>query len=214
MHRTWKWTQIEKIKKYLGEIWKKVYIIRWDWSRKWTNDSNYYDPESEFFKEFTENKFNKSIEDWEIASDRMQREIKIWQKRLLKKINNWDEKDVIVLVDRWPISKAILNWDLSKENLLEYTTWNWKKEKRILPDMILSLEADTDTLLSRFNNLDNDEQSKLRRKNIINKNIQYTEIIDKLPEEIKSKIVRIDTSKDIIIIFEEIQKDVKKYFNF
>jgi len=205
MHRTWKWTQINKLKKYLEEIWKKVFVIRWDWSRTWINNDKYYDPESKYFKEFTKNKSDKNIEDWQETSNRMQRELAIWKKKYSRK-----NEDAIILVDRSVISRASLDWDTSEETLLKYTDWSWKEKNRLLPDIIFLLEADTNTLLKRFWKYENDEQSNMRRKNIKEKNDQYKEIIEKLPNEITKRIKTIDASQKSDEIFEIVKEKIKE----
>lgn len=222
LHRSGKGTQIELLKNKLKEVGIPCVSIKGEGYRQGSGVSK-EDPESDFWKKISEQL--KSGADWDLwdeASYRLARELIVWRERILsKEITKSLAPFGVLLIDRSLISKANLkNLQLkpppekifSNEELYPPESQHHKKitVDMILPDLIIELFAPKEILLTRLDASDQDYD--FRKNNIENKYKQYIEAKEHLPEEIKNRIVNIDSSGEPDEVYKKILEEIKTRF--
>ena len=223
IHRAGKGTQIEILKTKLEEMGIPCISVRGEGYRSGSGDS-FNNPKSNFWSEISDRikKGDENKELWDEASYRLAREFVIWKYRVL---SSEVEKTLapfgVLLVDRSLISKSVLKSIQSESGRLpndkvlsneEIYPSNIQKNKKItvdmvLPDIIFELVAPKEILLKRLNNHDSDYN--FRKNNIENSYDIYVEAKEHLPEEIRSRIVTIDSSIEPNEISEQVLKEIK-----
>lgn len=159
---------------------------------------------------------------WDEASYRLARELIVWRERILSgKIDKALAPFGVLLIDRSLVSKATLKSlqlepppekIFSNEELYPPESQHRKKVTvdMVVPDLIVELSAPKEVLLTRLSA--GDPNYDFKRDNIENKYEQYTEAKEHLPEEIKRRIVNIDSSGKPEEVYQNILGEIKKKF--
>jgi thymidylate kinase len=224
-NRVGKGAQIELLKSELEKAGIPCLSIRGEGYRQGSGASP-ADPESEVWKkisgELNDVKNGANWERWDEASYRLARELVVWRERILSgKIAKTLAPFGVLLVDRSLVSKATLKSlqlkpppekIFSNEELYPPESQHRKKitVDMVLPDLIIELSAPKEVLLTRLNA--SDPNYDFKRDNIENKYEQYAEAKEHLPEELKSRIISIDSSGKPEEVYEHILEAVKAKF--
>ena len=224
-NRAGKGMQIELLRSRLEKAGIPCVSIRGEGYRQGSGASP-ADPESDVWKkiggELNDVKNGAAWDQWYEASYRLARELIVWRDRILSgKIEEALAPFGVLLIDRSLVSKATLKSlqmkpppekIFSNEELYPSESQHRRKitVDMVLPDLIIELSAPKEVLLARLSV--SEPNYDFKRDNIENKYEQYTEANEHLPEEIKSKIVNIDSSGKPEEVYENILEEIKTKF--
>ena len=224
-HQSGKDVQIELLRNELEKAGVPCLSIRGEGYRQGSGVSP-ADPESDVWKkiskELNDLKNGSDWDQWDEASYRLARELIVWRERILsEKIAKALAPFGVLLIDRSLVSKATLKSlqlkpppekIFSNEELYPPELQHRKKVTvdMVLPDLIIELSAPKEVLLTRLNA--SDPNFDFKRDNIENKYEQYTEAKEHLPDEIKNRIVNINSSEKPEEVYKKIIEEVKRKF--
>ncbi len=225
IHRTGKGTHIENLKNRLGELGIPYADIRGEGSRPGKGGTT-GDPPSEPWLKLNEalhkREGGEDVDRWDEAAYRLARELIVWRDRFLKrKIEASDSPFGALIVDRSLLSRAALmkhrlqpppDKIFSTEDLYPEKIQNRKKitVEMILPDIIIELVAPKEVLISRLEQ--DDPRYEFRKRNIETMYVTYMEAKNHLSEEIRKRIVTIDSSRNEDEIFTDIEVAIRAKF--
>lgn len=225
LHRAGKGTHIENLKSRLEELHIPYADIRGEGSRPGKGETP-GDPLSEPWlklnKALHRREGGEDVEKWDEAAYRLARELIVWRDRFIKrKIRESDAPFGALIVDRSLLSRAALMKHrlqpppekiFSTEDLYPDKIQNRKKitVDMILPDIIIELVAPKEVLMSRLDK--SDPHYKFRKRNIETMYDTYIEAKNHLSEEIRQRIVTIDSSRDEETIFADIETAIRARF--
>ena len=221
MHRSGKGTQIELLKNKLTEAGIPCISIKGEGYRSGSGSTE-SDPKSDFWERMSKHLEKKDSDFglWEEASQRLAREMLVWRKRILsRKIDEALAPFGVMLIDRSLISKAnlrTLQQPQSQEKIFSgeelYPTLSRQHKKitvdMVLPDMIIDLVAPKEALLARLDV--SDPYYDFRKANIESKYDMYMDAKEHLPQEIRDRIVTLDSSVDQDELYEAILKVIRE----
>jgi len=206
INRVGKGTQINKIKNVLVEVGISFIELRGDGTRDGLGKEE-GDPLDFWWQENSKRiRAEGTTEDWHYAAYKLMVELSQWREkaRLLNK--------KIILLDRSLISRAsfILDREMNQFGTLEINNLYPVQEERklkiedILPDVIFELFAQKEILINR---LDKKEPKYGFRLNIIENCYEnYYKAKESLSSFIKERIIRIDSSMPIDVVFDNLME--------
>lgn len=214
LHNNGKTTQLGLLKESLEQRGYFTLIRRGDGSRKGFGEDE-SDPVSEWWQEnrprilATGFEGRASHDAATEASDRLNRELYLtknwWMPRELKKRR---QETGVILLDRGLISRLFVYRRYKPQAESEdvgYFSTRGKQREAVIPSVIFLLHAPLDILIAR-----NVERQEGDSKQVFNKTIlenyydDFERYIRKLPEEVKSRTIVIDSSKTIPEIQQEL----------
>jgi thymidylate kinase len=215
MHRSWKWTQIEMIKKRFIEEWIHCLTVRWEYYRHWSWKNILEDPFSLWRQE---NTFNTNYEE---KSNRLNRELFIlYKKKYPEFLKNNNISRWIIIQDRSIVGKYLFNnseWIIDK-NIDTFKKSNNIIEEKIIPDLIFILQPTKEELSRRLEKwFKKDEDEAILRYNykkeyISQKYEKYYWWYDFIPDNIKKNITvlqwNISHEKIHEIVWNKIKKNI------
>ncbi len=210
VNRVGKGTQIELLVKELKLLDINSITLRGDGTR---NGDGLHDgdPYNDWWiKNANKIRLSDGTEKWDIAAEKLMMEFIDWRQKAFR-LNK-----EIILLDRSLISRAAFVIDRGDESvdfldiniLYPNNNNNNITIEKILPDLIIELLAPQDVLYSR---LDKKDPKYEFRKSIIKKGYQsFIDAESKLPEKIKKRIVKVDSSKAIDLVFDDVLEAINK----
>jgi len=216
-NRVGKSTQIELFKKKLDELDVPYLVVRGDGSRP--NEGRHSgDPISEWWESMLLKLRSEAVgsEDWDKSAYRLARELIVFRDRVLPRIAG-GAPFAFLLIDRSILSRTMVPRESGSENIEKRLYPEEAREKgrrittqKICPDLIINLRADLDTLLSRLD--EKDPKYKFRRGLIMQKHTWYEDAVDFIPEELRDRVVQVDSTETIEDVHSEICRVVGKRF--
>ena len=215
-HRAGKGTNIQFLCNHLEERGIPHITLRGDGSRLGIG-RDMGDPYSPYWQKLSTELHEKDVpkEKWNFAAYLLAREFiiqkNVYMPRLLE--NSHKDKGVVVL-DRSVLSRTLIPremvdpclWDSEIKKMLYSKPGTWKgkeiKVEDVTPDIIFDLVAPLEVLLSRLDK--NDPKYEFRKRNLTERYDWYINTEKYLPEEIRSKVVKINTDRSPTEIFCEI----------
>lgn len=220
MHRSGKGTQIELLKNKLSEIGLPCIAVQGEGYRRGIGSSP-EDPQSDVWQKLSDQlKRGEGFDIWDEASYRLARELIIWRERVLnKEVSETLSPLGVLILDRSLISKSLLKTlqlkpsptkIFSPDELYPDAIQHRKKitVDMVLPDIIFNLIAPKDVLLSRLD--PQDPKYEFRKNNIIKDFDLYTSAKMHLSEEIKKRIVDIDSSAPAEEVYKAVMEQIKQ----
>ena len=206
-HRAGKGTQIEMFAKKLEEAGIPFLVVKGSGTRA-NEGKSPGDPVSKWWSEALPSlkSGTATTQEWQMAADRLARELIIFRDRVLPNIlKKADSKVAFLLIDRSILS--ITNWARKTEDKNLYPRKPGQKGPKIdanmvCPDIIINLVAEPEILLSRLDH--NDPRYDFRAKNIKDNYEPYKKAIELIPEELRSRVINVDAS----MTPEEVQKEI------
>ncbi len=221
-HHSGKGTQIEILRTKLLECGIPCISIKGEGYRLGQGGSE-EDPESDFWQKMsTQLRKGADLQLWEAASYRLARELIVWRDRILRmEIEKILAPFGVLLIDRSFISKSILKSlqvettpgkIFSSDELYPELIQAHKKitVEMVLPDLIFELIAPKDILLTRLD--PNETDYHFRKTNIEDRYQFYLDAKQHLPEEIKNRIISIDSSPEKEEVYRAILEEIKKRY--
>lgn len=207
INRVGKGTQIGKLKLFTKNNNINAVEVRGDGTRDGLGLHS-GDPLNEWWQEYSKYlRTSGTIDDWNYAAYILASDIKIWRE-------NENSKDKqLILLDRSLISRATFVLDrnpqqtnnLTMEDLYPFNS-NRINLEDILPDVIIELIAPKESILSRLD--PQDPKFEFRSKIIEEQYDRFYSAKDYLPKKVQEKIVRVDSSRNIDIVFNEIKEKI------
>lgn len=221
MHRSGKGTQMELLKNKLNEMGVPCISIQGEGYRRGAGSSP-EDPKSDIWQKLSEQlKGGEVFDIWDKASYRLAREFVVWKERVLtREISETLSPFGVLIVDRSLISRSLLKTlqlnpspakIFSPDELYPDVIQHRKKitVDMVLPDMIFNLIAPKDVLLSRLD--PKDPKYEFRKNNIVKDFDLCVDAKMHLPEEIRRRIVDIDSSVPIEDVYKTIIDQIKQH---
>jgi thymidylate kinase len=215
--RVGKGTQIELFKKKLDELGIPCLAVRGDGSRP--NEGRHLgDPVSEWWESMLLKLRSKAAdyEDWAESSYRLARELIVFRDRVLPRIAK-GMPFAFLLIDRSILSRTMIPRERKPENIVEQLYPEEARRRgrkitvqKVCPDLIINLSADLDTLLARLDR--EDPKYEFRKELIIKRYAWYKDAIEFIPEELRGRVVQVDSKKTIEDVHDEICRVVGERF--
>lgn len=213
INRVGKGTQIEKLKLLAKKKNINAVEIRGDGTRNGLG-LHKGDPLSEWWQEYSKYlRTSGTTDNWNYAAYILANDIKIWREDRI----NTDKQ--LILFDRSLISRATFILDrnppntntLTMENLYPFNSSNRINLEDILPDIIFELVAPKETILSRLDS--QDPKFSFRSKIIEEQYDRFYSAKNYLPNIVQERIISIDSSREINIVFDEIEEKINPILN-
>lgn len=197
VNRVGKGTQIGRLLTLINEKYGRAISIRGSGSRQASGIEG--DPSSDWWKNINR-KIREcgTFEDWDLASCRLIREQQVWERRVLPRlVYQTKSPHGFLLIDRTILSHIVLHLEAGKSNLETlYVADQLLCRRRITyreacPDLIIHLTAPREVLLNRLD--PGDPKYHFRRRLIERPYDWYEEAISRLPPDLQSSIVSIES---------------------
>ena len=213
INRAGKGTQIEKLKLHAQKKNINAVEIRGDGTRDGLG-LHEGDPLSEWWQQYSKYlRTSGTTNDWNYAASILANDIKMWREQGI------DKGKKLLLLDRSFISRATFVLDrsnpntnaLTMENLYPPNSSHRIDLEDILPDIIFELFAPKETILSRLDS--QDPKFSFRSKMIEEQYSRYYSARNYLPIIVQERIIRVDSSRDIDTVFNEIVERINPILN-
>ncbi len=187
MHRSGKGTQLALLKDWFETQKLEPVIVRGAACRsgKGVENTDYYDPYSEYWRKFSKDRLTRS-EDWSQAFSTINEEL--YEFDLLF-------GNRVMLMDRCYLSNEFFSERFTGMNV----------ERPFLPDVVYFLRVDRDTLLERLNG-ERNWKAEFRRNNILQYFDEYEEFMEESFES--GRVVEVDGSLEVGEILKSIKEDI------
>ncbi len=218
LNRSGKGTQLNLLRHYFEDRGIHAVIVRGDGSREGKGFSE-GDPKNEWWQGFRQRLSEtqtaaQHFACWNDAANVLATELLEWREQLLPtQIKAAGATYSVLLLDRSLLSRLLLVFDerrvLDLETLYSGTyqdapiTW-----RRVAPDIILTLAANQDTLLSRLEK--DDPKYDFRRRMICDKHNLFEEVMGNLPTEIAQITRVIEANATIDTVWQNCLREVRR----
>jgi|GEM_PF-2903483 len=201
LNRSGKGTQLKLLRKYFEGKNIPVQIVRGDGSRKGEGRTDYFDPESNWWKNW-QNIKNKSPRNWDEAYHILSREIE-QEFVFFSKQNRYG----LFLMDRSHISR----WFMERQRNQNTSFESAFRKNCLFPDIYFVLDAPQNILLSRKSD---DDPGKARfRQDIVKKWYElWKDTMKKAKRKIGNSMVRVDATKNANEIHRIILNNLKSLY--
>ena len=221
-HRAGKGCNINLLSEYLANKNIPSIILKGDGSRPGVGSSE-GDPFSKFWQSVSLelHKPDADTELWEKAAYILSKEYLIWKEIYFpRKIKQLGVESGVIILDRSILSRTLIPrekidphlWNEEIPNSLYKKPESWKGQEieivDVTPNLIFSLYAPLETLISRLDK--DDAKYEFRKRNLIRRYEWYIDAINYIPESLKSRVVSVNTNRDLNLVFEDIKSVLKE----
>lgn len=225
-HRVGKGYNINLLSEYLADKKIPSIILKGDGSRPGSGSSE-GDPLSKYWQNISFELHRPNVDTtlWEKAAYILSKEYLIWKNIYFpRKIEKAGAKCGVVILDRSILSRTLIPrekvdrhlWSEKIPSDLYKKPKDWKGREinidDVAPNLILSLYAPLETLVSRLDK--DDPKYEFRKRNLINRYEWYIDAVNYIPERLKSHVVSINTDRNPNLVFEDIKSVLEERIKF
>jgi thymidylate kinase len=219
-NRVGKGTQSIRLQKWLADHEIPSLIIRGAGSRQGCGHQP-GDPKSLWWQEINRwlHTPPASCHDWNITAYRLAREMLVWRDRVLPNWVKSSGKELgVLIVDRSLLSRTMIPRAMGVADIAHnlYPEQARLKGRRIwphlvCPDLIFNLTAPLRILKARLN--PDDPKYEFRKKIINDTYPWFKDAVTYLPESLQSRVVEIDSSREIEVVFSNVLAVLLTHFD-